>query len=107
MLLAQDIVNINPGPQFSNLSNISFQNFISIAISFILIVTAVILFFMIIGGGIAIILGGAKGDQQATKKGQNAVTSALIGLLIVFGAWAIMTLLESFFGVSLLQFNLP
>jgi len=103
----QDNININPSSQFSNLSNIHINNIISFAISLILIVTAIILFFMIIGGGIAVILGGARGDKQASAKGTTAVTSAVVGLLIVFGAWAIMTLIESFFGVNLLQFTLP
>ena len=103
----QDNININPSSQFQNLSNLRFQSIISFAISLILIVTAVILFFIIIGGGIAVILGGAKGDKQATAKGTTAVTSAVIGLLIVFGAWAIMTLIESFFGVNLLQLSIP
>jgi hypothetical protein len=103
----QDNININPNSQFSNLTNLHFQNVISFAINFLLVATAIILFFIIIGGGIAVILGGARGDKQASAKGTTAVTSALIGLLIVFGAWAIMTLLGEFFGVNLLQLNLP
>ncbi len=97
---------MNPSSQFSNLNNISFQGIISLAISFILIITAVILFFVIIGGGLAVILSGG-GNKQATERGRNAITAGVVGLLIVFGAWAIMTLLESFFGVNLLSFEIP
>lgn len=106
MLIALGTINMNPGSQYSNLSNISFQGIISIAISFLLIITAIILFFVIIGGGVAVILSGG-GNKQGTERGRNAITAGLVGLLIVFGAWAIMTLLEAFFGVNLLTFNLP
>ena len=107
MYLAQDIVNINPSGGFTNLNNVDFQTIITAAIYFVLMVTAIILFFILIGGGIAVILGGARGDQKATGRGQTAITSALIGLLIVFGAWAIMTLIGEFFGVDILRLNVP
>ena len=105
MLLAQDVLNLNPSTGFENLNNITFQSFLSIAISFVLIVTAVILFFVIIGGGLTVILSG--GNPQNQQKGQSAITAGIIGLLVVFGAWAIMTLLQAFFGINLLSFNIP
>jgi hypothetical protein len=106
-MLTQGTINMNPSSGFENLNNISFQNLISLAISFILIITAIILFFVIIGGGVAVILSGGKADSQGAQRGRSAITAGIVGLLIVFGAWAIMTLLESFFGVNLLSFTLP
>jgi hypothetical protein len=108
MLLAQSKINVVPNSQFANLTNFSPSSLVSIAISFLLIITSIILFFVLIGGGVAVILsGGSEGNPQAAQKGQNAVTGALIGLLIVFGAWAILSLLQNFFHVNLLQLNLP
>jgi hypothetical protein len=108
MLIAQSQINIQPGGQFSNLTNFSFPNLVSLAISFVLIITAIILFFVIIIGGIAVIVsGGSGGNSQAAQRGQNAITGAIIGLVIIFGAWAILGILQNFFGVNLLQLNLP
>ena len=108
MYLAQaDSINLVPPSEFSNLSNFSFQNLISIGINLLLIVTAIILFFMLIGGGIAYMLGGGRGDKQAQQRGSNAITAAVIGLIIVFGAWAIISLINNFFGIDIVHLNFP
>jgi len=101
------MINIAPNNQFTNLQNISFSNIVALAINFLLIITAIILFFILIGGGVAVIVSGGKSDSKGSARGQQAVTGALIGLLIVFGAWAIMTLLGEFFGIDLLHLTIP
>lgn len=101
------MVNILPNEQFTNLQNLSFSSIISFAINMILIVTSIILFFILIGGGIAVIVSGGRNDSKGSAKGQQAVTGALIGLLIVFGAWAIMSLINAFFGVDITHLQLP
>lgn len=108
MKLAQSQqVNLLPPSGFSNLTNLSFQNLVTLAINFVLIITAIILFFMLLGGGVAYMLGGASGNAQQAGKGTQAITGALIGLIIVFGAWAIMNIIENFFGVNLMHLNIP
>lgn len=99
-------INIQPGGQFGGLNNITISNIISAGIQILLIVTAIILLFVLIGGGIAVITSGG-GDSQRQARGQQAVTAALIGLLIVFGAWAIINLINIFFGINILQLNIP
>lgn len=99
-------LNIAPGGQFSGLNNITIANLVSSIIQIILVVTAIILVFILIGGGIAVMTSGG-GDPQKASRGQKAVTSALIGLVIVFAAWAILNLVSIFFGVNLLQLNIP
>ena len=90
------------GSGFSNVTTMSFADIISYAIQLILVVTAVILFFILILGGIAVIVSGG-GDSQGSTRGRQAVTAAIIGLVIVFGAWAIVQLIEVFFGVTILS----
>ena len=99
-------VNITPGGQFSGLNNITIANIISALIQLTLIAAALIFFFILILGGIAVITSGG-GDPQKTSRGQQAVTGALIGLVVVFGAWAIINLVSVFFGIDLLQLNIP
>jgi hypothetical protein len=100
-------LNIPSGSQFSNLSNISISGLIAAFIVIILIIVSIILVFILIGGGIAYMMGGARGDTQAMGRGRSAITGALVGLVIVFGAWAIITLINAFFGINILNLNIP
>jgi hypothetical protein len=105
MYLAQQSeinLQVPGGSGFENLSSFSMATLISYAIQLILVVTAVILFFILILGGIAVIISGG-GDSQGATRGRQAVSAAIIGLVIVFGAWAIIQLIEVFFGVTILS----
>ena len=89
------------------LSNITVGGIISGAISLILIVASIIFFFMLVIGGIKWILSG--GDKGQTEAARNQITAALIGLVIVFAAWAIATLIGNLFGITIFSgtFVLP
>jgi len=62
-------------------------------------------FGFLIFGGIKWISSG--GDKEQTAKAQSTITAALIGLVIVFAAWAIIKLIETFFGISILTLTIP
>ena len=105
-VFAQDTgINIAPGGQFSGLNSISIGNIISAIIILVLIVAALIFFFMLVLGGIRYITSG--GDKAQTEAARGQITAALIGLAIVFAAWAIVNLVELFFGINILQLNIP
>lgn len=101
-LLAQTI-NLTPGGsggnQFSSLSSITVPTIISGAITLVLVVAAVIFFFMLVIGGVKWILSG--GDKGQTEAARNQITAALIGLVIVFAAWAIAQLVGGLFGITI------
>ncbi|OGM14922.1 hypothetical protein A3E41_00475 [Candidatus Woesebacteria bacterium RIFCSPHIGHO2_12_FULL_38_9] len=103
-MLAQNI-NLQPPAEFTNLTNINFGDLVTLAISFVLIVAAIAFFFILVLGGIKWITSG--GDKGKTEAARNQITAGLVGLVIVFAAWAILTLIESFFGVNLRGFNIP
>ena len=69
-------------------------------INFILVVAFVLAFIMLLVGGIRWILAG--GDEKAVAGARNTITAALIGLVIVLVAYAIIKLVETFFGVSII-----
>ncbi|KKR11260.1 MAG: hypothetical protein UT39_C0009G0020 [Candidatus Woesebacteria bacterium GW2011_GWA1_39_21] len=102
-LLAQ-VININAPAQFSNLQNIDFGELVTIAITFAIIVAALAFFFMLILGGIKWITSG--GDKGKIESARSQITAGLIGLVIVFAAWAILSIVENFFQVNLRSFNL-
>jgi hypothetical protein len=103
-LLATD-VNILPGGQFSDLGTITITNIISAIIILVLIIAAIVFFFMLVIGGIRYITSG--GDKGQTEAARGQITAALIGLVIVFAAWAIITLVNAFFGINIFSLRIP
>jgi hypothetical protein len=101
-LLAQTTISIAPSTTeggISSLTSINISNIISGAIGLILIAAALLFFIMLVIGGIKWILSG--GDKAQTESARNQVTAALVGLVIVFAAWAIATFVGQLFGIQL------
>ncbi len=99
------MINIRPGGQFNGLNNITLTNIISALIILVLIGAALIFFFMLVWGGIKYIMSG--GDKGQTESARGQITAALIGLVIVFAAWAIVQLINTFFRVNIFELTLP
>ncbi len=107
VLAASPTIAVKPtGEAFSPLANITVGSIISGAIQLILIVAALVFFFLLIIGGIRWMTAG--GDKEKAGAARSQLTSALIGLAIVFAAWAIVQLIEALFGVKIMGgFTLP
>ena len=86
--------------QPTNVKITSIGTLLSGIISFVFIVAAIIFFFMLVLGGIQWMISG--GDKTATEQARGRITAALIGLIIVFAAWAITKLMEQFLGIDIL-----
>ena len=92
--------------EFSNLGGLSIEQIIGGFVNLILIVAAVIFFFILVIGGIRWITSG--GDKANTEAARNQITAALVGLVIVFAAWAIIQLIQTFFGITIIGgINIP
>jgi hypothetical protein len=103
---AQDeTIDISPEGDFSNLANLDFPSIISGLIKLSLVVVALVFFAMLIWGGIRWIT--SRGDKTEVENARNQITNALIGLAIVFVAWAIVKLIDTLFGVNILQLDIP
>ena len=70
------------------------------AIQFILVVAFVLAFIFLIVGGVRWITAG--GDEKGVAGARNTITAALIGLVIVLVAYALIRLVELFFGVNII-----
>lgn len=107
-VFAQDKTKINlnppPGSGFAKLGDLTFGELIGGLIRISLVVAAVVFFFVLVIGGIRWILSG--GDKQATEAARGQITAALVGLVIVFAAWAIVQLIETLFGVQILNLDI-
>lgn len=85
-----------------NVSNLTITGLISGLVRLLVIAAAVVFFFMLVIGGIKWIMSG--GDKGKTEEARNQITAALVGLVVVFSAWAIAQLIKTLFGVDI--FNL-
>ena len=98
-------IDLTPAGQFSTLGGLEVGQVVSAVIALILVIAALVFFFMLVLGGIKYITSG--GDKANTEAARNQITAALIGLVIVFAAWAIVNLASTFLGVELLQLDVP
>ena len=103
-VLAEDI-NISAEGNFSALENLTPASLVSGAISLVLLIVALVFFFMPIWGGLRWVM--SQGDQKNVETARNQITNALIGLAIVFAAFAIMKLIGAVFGIDLFSFEIP
>lgn len=101
--LAQGDISLQPSTGLTApLQDLTASQIIGGLIGVALVVAAIIFFLMLVVGGIRWILSG--GDKTQTEGARSMITAALIGLVIVFAAWAIASLVGVFFGVDI--FNL-
>jgi hypothetical protein len=103
-LLAADI-NLKPGGDFTPLQDLTIGGIVTGAIRLTLVVAAFVLFFILVIGGIRWIVSG--GDKANTEAARSQITAALVGLVIVFAAWAIVQLINTFFGINIFELTLP
>ncbi|MFZ5365837.1 MAG: hypothetical protein ACOZBZ_00910 [Patescibacteria group bacterium] len=73
-------------------------------VTLLLIITSLAAFFYLVIGGIRYITSG--GDKAQMEQVRGQLTTAAIGLVLVFTLFAIMKVLGDFFGINLLQINL-
>ncbi len=103
--------NVNPCPQtgqFSKLCNLNANNIgavIGAAVEFILILAVIVALFFLIWGGVRWITSG--GDKAKVESARGTIIAAIIGLVIAFLAFFILSLALSFFGISLTNLQLP
>lgn len=98
----QNAINLGvpAGSGFENLQTLQFGGIVSAGIQLLLVIAAIVFFFILVLGGVKWITSG--GDKAKTEGARNQITAALVGLVIVFAAWAIIQLIETFFGIDIL-----
>jgi len=100
-VLAQEDINLTAEGNFANLGNLTVAGIVSGAISLVMLVVALVFFFMLVLGGLKWVM--SEGDQKNVETARNQITNALIGLAIVFASWAIIKLIETVFGISIIS----
>lgn len=103
-VFAQDI-QLQPQGFGSQLTSLTVAGIVKGAISLVMLVVALVFFFILIWGGLKWVM--SEGDQKAVEAARNQITNALIGLAIVFAAFAIMKLIQTIFGIDLFTLSIP
>jgi hypothetical protein len=104
-VLAQSDISLSPTGQFTGLSDITINSIVQALVTLVMITGALVFFFFLVMGGVKYISSG--GDKLQTQAARSQITAAMIGLTIVLGAWAIISLVSTFFGVDLYNLNIP
>lgn len=105
LLVANDSFKLDQNlGKLQGVTNLSIGGMVSGFLSLILIVAGLAFFFILVVGGVKWILSG--GDKTHTEGARNQITAALVGLVIVFSAWAIAGLINSFFGINILDLQI-
>lgn len=96
------------GSTFEALCGIKASNFgkiIGNTFSLLLAIAVIIAVFFLIWGGIKWILSG--GDKAGVEAARNTIIAAIIGLVVTFLAFFVISIVGQFFGINLLQFEIP
>jgi hypothetical protein len=96
------IANINP--RFNNLLTYTPSMILRTVLNIMLGIAGVASFISLLFGGLQWILAG--GDKEGTEKARKRITSALVGLAIVFSSYAILYVIRVLFNIDLIQFNI-
>ncbi|HNP89406.1 MAG: hypothetical protein BWY24_00282 [Microgenomates group bacterium ADurb.Bin219] len=77
-----------------------FANILNIVVRF----AGIALFLMFLVGGFKYLTSG--GDPKKSQAAQQTLTYAIIGLVVILGAWIIFLLIKEFTGVDVLNFEI-
>ena len=104
VLAADTTFDLSPTGDLNRIGKLTLPNMLSTLFSVLLVVVGIVFLFMLIMGGLKWMM--SEGDDKKLTAARNQVTNALVGLVIVFAAWALVALINSIFGVNLLNFTI-
>ena len=107
MLLAQDV---NIGDKFMLGGNrsigsvgaySSLGSFVSAVLPTVFVISGIILFVLIVFGGLMMVINAGSGDAKKAEQGKNALTAALLGMVVIFVGYWIIKIIEFITGVKI------
>lgn len=81
----------------------TFGSIINAILPNVFILAGVILLLLLIFGGFLVIVNAGGGNPQATEKGKQAVTYALLGFILIFAAYWIIQIIEYVTGIKIFE----
>lgn len=81
-----------------------FTDLISRTIGLLFVIGAVGFFFMFLWGAVSWILSG--GDKAHVENAKGRITNALIGFILLVMTFAVVSMIEKFFGINILSIDI-
>ncbi len=104
-VLAADDIDLRPeGGLAGGLTNLTIGGIVTALIRLILVIAALAFFFIMIIGAIQWITSG--GDKTALEGARGKVTSAIVGVVILLSLFALLKIIEDFFGIDILTLDI-
>lgn len=94
-------LNFSTTKDFEAVTTATPDSFLTGVISISLIVAIVVFLFILITGGIKWIT--SNGDEKKLTVARSQITNALVGLFLILSSYAILNLIELFFGIKILE----
>ena len=94
-----------PSSILENWAITSIGEFVGALITFLFVIAALLVFGYLVWGGVEWITSG--GDKSKTQQARDRITAALVGLAIVATAYAIIVILQNFFGFDITKLKIP
>jgi hypothetical protein len=85
-------------------TNDFFNFLIQRSVMLVFIIGSLVFFFMLVTGAIQWMSAG--GDKQALETAKAKITNALTGVVVLFASFALVTLIENFFGINILTLDI-
>ena len=99
--VVSDIGNLLSKDQYGIWTSLTVPNLVTGILKLAFILATVIFFAQFLHGAINWII--SAGNAEQLQKAQKELTSALIGLVIIFSTWAILNLVNYFFGLETMK----
>jgi hypothetical protein len=99
-------VNLGDPSVFAPAKNFTtIGSLISVIVPNAFVLAGIITLLLLIFGGFGIISGAGSGDTKKMEQGKQAITGAVIGLIVVVGSFWIVQIIEKLTGVALLPMS--
>ncbi len=102
-LIAQAVIKNPVGPKFESGQSF-FQAFIPSLVGIGFVLGVLFFFFYMIIGAIQWITSG--GDKAALEGARGKLTSAIVGVIILLSLFALLKIVEDFFGINILTLDI-
>lgn len=86
---------------FTSLTGIS--KFVALFLNIAFAIAGILLLFYFIVGGIGMMTSAGKNDPQAAEQAKKTVTSSLIGFVVIFASYWLVSLIGQILGIQVLQ----
>lgn len=97
--------NVSSGQKLCTLTGNNFGPVIGNIITTLIIIAVIIAVFFLVWGGIKWIMSG--GDKAKVESARNTIIGGIVGLVLVFLAYFIISVVANIFGINISNLALP